>query len=249
MAEDSLQLIRSIAIDAHLISSDKFGNIYIAKNDNTVFRYNNNGDSTGFYNSIRRGKITQIDATNPMRILVYYADIPMLTVLDRMMSEKVSIDFKKIKIYNCPAISYSADGSTWAYDAVQTQMIKLDDEQANFTHSFNFLQLFQTNIQPIFITEQERTLFVIDTLNGILKFDQFGNYITTYHFSASEIQYIQQQIVYFKNGFLFSYHTQSLVEKKLALPEPSTIINARIERDRVFVLRKNRLDIYNYKQE
>jgi hypothetical protein len=245
LAADSLQLLKSISIVGHIISTDKSGNVYCATNKNTIYRFDANGDSTGFFNTVRRGKISQIDATNPMRILVFYNDVPQLIFLDKMMSAKSSIDLKSLKIYDCPSISNSADGLVWAYHTINAELVKIDDNAKISSSSFNFLQLFQTNVQPIFITEQERMLFVIDTNLGILKFDQFGNYLTTYHFSPKELQYVNKQLVFYIDGEIVNYNLQTLQEKKLIIPNAVDVINARIERNRLYVLRKNTLDIYS----
>jgi hypothetical protein len=247
-ATDSLLLIKSIPIQAQIISTDKSGNIYCAKKNNAIYRYNNNGDSTGYFSAVTRGEISQIDATNPMRVMVFYKDVPQLVFLDRMMTAKSSVDLKQMKIYDCPAVSYSADGLTWAYHTMNTELVKIDDDAKISVNSFNFLQLFKTNVQPIFITEQERTLFIIDTILGILKFDQFGNYQTTYHFFPKELQYINNQLIFYYNGELINYNIKTIQERKLKLANPESIINARVERNRLYVLRKESLDIYVMKE-
>ncbi len=247
-AADSLLLIKKIALQAQLFTTDKTGTIYVATATNDVVRFNINGDSTGFYNAVRKGKITHLDATNPMQLLIFNADVPQLTVLNRMMAVVENMDLKQVGIYNCPAISYSADGLTWAYNSVQAELVKLDYDKKTSTKSFNFLQQFQQNVQPIFITEQERNLFVIDTTIGILKFDQFGTYITTYHFTPKELQYINGQLIFYKNGEITSYQLQTLQERKMALPQPESILQARVEKNRLYILRKTALEIYDLRK-
>jgi hypothetical protein len=243
-AADSLLLIKKIPMHATLFTTDKEGNVYCAQKNNTVNRYNDNGDSTGYFSAVRRGKISQIDASNPMRLLLYYADVPQLVMLNRMMSPVNTIDLKQVNIYNCPSISNSADGLIWAYNTLNTELVKIDDTGKPTTKSYNLLQQFQTNVQPIFITEQERFLFVIDSTLGVLKFDAFGNYITAYHFNTKEIQYVNNQLVYYNNGQITSYNTKTITEQKIKLPALQHILNARIERNRVFILCTDALYIY-----
>jgi hypothetical protein len=249
LAADSLVLVKKIPMKALLFTTDKTGTVYVGTQNNAVLRFNENGDSTGVYYAIRKGKITQLDATNPMQLLVFYADVPQLTVLNRMMAVVENMDLKQVGIYNCPAISYSADGLTWAYNSVQAELVKVDFDKKTSTKSFNFLQQFQQNVQPVFITEQERNLFVLDTNLGILKFDQFGTYITTYHFTPKEVQYINGYLVFYKNGELLSYQLQTLQERKIQLPEAESILQARIEKNRLYILRKDALEIYDKVQK
>ena len=51
--------------------------------------------------------------------------------------------------------------------------------------------------------------------------------------------------MYQQNPFLFSYQTQTILEKKVLLPNPASILQVRIERNKIFILRKNTLDIYD----
>jgi hypothetical protein len=230
--------------DAICMTTDKFGSVYIANASNTIYRFNSNGDSTGFYSSIRRGAISLIDATNPMRVLVYYADFQSIDVLDRVLSLKNTIDLRKLKIMDCPSISYSADGDTWVYNNFTSELLKVTDEaQTTFT-SFNFIQQFQTNIQPTFITEQDKFLFIVDSTHGILKFDRFGTYINTYPFYCKAIQYIDNTIIYFKNDTLYTYELNTLKDNQIKIPVTLPILDIRIERNRYYVLTKNYLEIY-----
>jgi hypothetical protein len=243
-AADSLVLLKKIPMQSTVFTTDKEGNVYCAFKNNTVYRYNENGDSTGYFSTVRRGKVTQIDASNPMRLMLYYADVPQLVMLNRMMSPVNTIDLKQVNIYNCPSISNSADGLIWAYNTLLTELVKIDDTGKPTAKSYNLLQQFQTNIQPIYITEQERNLFVVDSVMGILKFDAFGNYLTTYHFEAKEIQFVNNQLVYYSKGQMISYNTKTITEQKVNLPSLPNIINARIERNRIYVLCEDGLYIY-----
>jgi hypothetical protein len=238
------QLLKSIPIKASLFTTDKFGNVYIAKPNNSIVKYNQNGDSCCVYNALSRGTITQIDATNPLNILVYYNAMMQINVLNNLLVLKQSIDLKKNNIYNCAAISSSADGDIWIFNSLYNQLQKINAEQKISDKSINFTQLFNTEIAPVLLTEQERNLFVVDTTQGIMRFDQFGTYITTYHFNTTNIQFINNQIVYYKYGTLFNYNLNSLNEKKFSISNPENVIGVRIEKNRVFVLRFNTLEIF-----
>jgi hypothetical protein len=238
------RLLKTLQINAQLFTTDKFGNVYVAKNNNSIVKYNQNGDSCCVYNAISKGTITQIDATNPLNILVYYNAMMQINVLNNLLVLKQTIDLKKNNIYNCPAISGSADGDIWIFNSLYNQLQKINYEQKISDKSINFTQLFNSEIAPVLLTEQERNLFLLDTLQGIMRFDQFGTYITTYHFNTSNIQFINNQIVYYRNGNLINYNLNTLGEKQFAIFKPNEVIGVRVEKNRAFVLRKNRLEIF-----
>jgi hypothetical protein len=238
------KIIKTIAINASLFTTDKFGNIYLAKQNNSIVKYNHDGDSCCVFNATSRGAITQIDATNPLNILVYYNGTMQINVLNNLLVLKQTIDLKKNNIYNCPAISSSADGDIWIFNSLYNQLQKINAEQKISDKSINFTQLFNTEIAPVLLTEQERNLFVIDTIQGIMRFDQFGTYITTYHFNTNNFQYINNQMVYYKNGVLTNYNITNITEKNFPIANPENIIGVRIEKNRAFILRKNSLQIF-----
>ncbi|MBP6456967.1 MAG: hypothetical protein KA275_09605, partial [Chitinophagaceae bacterium] len=89
---NKLELVKSIKMKADFISTDYLGNIYVVRNKNFIVKYNKNGDSISNFNVIQRGKISQIDATNPMKTLVYFANFSQILVLDNMLSLKNTIN-------------------------------------------------------------------------------------------------------------------------------------------------------------
>ena len=53
--------------------TDNFGNIFLVSKTNQVKKLNQNLDSIGVFNDIRRyGNIYSLDVSNPLKIIVYY---------------------------------------------------------------------------------------------------------------------------------------------------------------------------------
>ena len=56
-------------------SVDNLGNIYVINTDNQLKKLSPQGDSLAVFDDVRRyGKISFVDVTNPLNILVYYRD-------------------------------------------------------------------------------------------------------------------------------------------------------------------------------
>ncbi len=243
-ANDSLVLVKSIPIEARLFTTDLIGNCYVIKENNFLIKYNASGDSIAQFNEVKKGKVTQIDATNPLRILLYYADFNQVIILDNMLSKKNVLKLNTIGIFNAPCIANSMDGNIWVYDQATNNLFKLDNQLALLS-TISLRNFLTESIDPIYMVEQERNLFMVDSLQGIYKFDLYGFYNTTYHFKTKTVQYFNGYLVYQQNPFLFSYQTQTILEKKVLLPNPASILQVRIERNKIFILRKNTLDIYD----
>ncbi len=240
---DSLVFVKSVHVSARLLSSDPLGNIYLVKENNTLLRLNSHGDSIGIFNEIKKGKISHIDATNPLRILLFFSDYNQIVVLNNMLTRKNVLSLNSIGLNNVTCMANSADGSIWLYDQATASLLKID-EQLTILQQSNLRTISENPTNPMEMIEHDRSLFISDTLDGIRKFDQYGFYNTIYRIKTDNIQFFNSYLVYFVSPYIYSYNMQSFVEKKIAVPEPENILQLRVERDALYVLREHRVDIY-----
>lgn len=243
-AADSLQLIHSFPIKARLFTTDPSGNMYVVAGNNSLYKYTVQGDSVGFFNEIKKGKITQIDATNPMRILLYYADYGQIIILDHLLSKKSSLKLSSLGFFNVNCIANSADGQIWIYDPISGTLYKID-ENPSIRFETNLRNVIESSLNPVFLVEQDRTFFLVDSSVGILKFDQYGLFKLKYDFKTKEAQFFNNYLVYYHSPFLFSYNTTLFSEEKLRIPDEDDVLQVRIERNAIYVLRNSKIDIYH----
>lgn len=246
--QDSLSFERSIPTKAILFTTDPTGNIYLANSSNAIYKYSSQGDSLGFFNEIKKGRITQIDATNPLRVLLYFADYSQIVVLDRLLTKKSSMRLNSVGLFNVNCIANSADGNIWIFEPASGTILKIDD-QLDIRFSVELKNIIPENLDPSYMIEQDRNLFMLDSLEGIKRFDQYGFYKTSYAFQAKEAQYINDYLIYYKAPYFYSYHTSTLQERKLLIPSPLDVKQVRAERNFIYVLRQDRLDIYRLKEK
>lgn len=246
--QNGLTPIKSIPFKANLFTTDPVGNVYLVNSSNTLYRFNNQGDSIGYFNEIKKGRITHIDATNPMRILLFYADYSQIVVLDRLLAKKSSMRLNTSGLFNVNCIANSTDGQIWIFEPASGTLLKIDDK-VDITLSVSLKPLLPENLDPSFLVEQDRNLFMVDSVEGIKRFDQFGFYKTSYAFNTKEVQYINDYLIYYNRPYLFSYNTSTLVEQKLEIPIPNDVKQVRVERNLLYVLRNDRLDIYTLSEK
>lgn len=247
-AEEVLQTIKSTTISAHLLQVDELGNAYVVRNDNTLIRYSETGDSSTNFKSIANGDLTYIDVTNPLRILLYYPDFGKLVLLDKMLSLKTELDLRAQKVINANVIATSADANLWVYDQFNATLNKID-MQLNYVIQGNDLRQQLTELPtPILLRERERKVYMSDTAQGILVFDQYGSYINTLSIlGVKQFQIIGTQLIYRKGNQLHSYDMQQLNESSITIPNPDskTIINAALCRNVLYVLYEDRFVLYH----
>jgi hypothetical protein len=240
---DSLQLLRHIPITARLFTTDPLGNAYLVMNNQSVLRLNARGDSIGFYNQVQKGVLTHIDATNPLRVILYYAQFGQVVILDNQTSVKSAFNLNRLGIFNAPIIANSADAQCWTYDPGTGELLKVDDQpQVRFKTGLR--NVFDETLNPCFLVEQDRRLFLVDSIQGVFVFDQYGLYKLRYPIQTKAVQFFNDYLVYYQAPYLVSYHTRSLHEERRLLPNPEAILQVRLERNRIYVLYRDGLSIY-----
>lgn len=235
--------LKVLTFNSRIMTTDGVGNLYVVKDNNLLIRYNAQGDSDRVFNEIKKGSITQIDASNPLRILLFFKEYQLVVVLDQMLSKKHVFKLNNLGLFNVTSIANSADGTFWAYDAAQGVLLKIDDKPS-IRFSSPLRTMLDHAVQFQYMVEDDRMLYAADSTSGIYEFDLYGFYNTVYHFPTVEFQWINQQLIYWQSPNLIAYHTESLREKKRALPEPETILQVRVDRNRLFIRRKNQLELY-----
>lgn len=245
------ELFKTIPTEkARSINTDELGNVYLVREDNALIRYNPDGDSTGNFRSIQNGDLMWVDATNPMRILLYYPAFSKIILLDRMLSVKNELDLKKLNIFNAPAVGMSADGRIWIYDYVNARLKKIDD-QLNVTNIGNDMRQESNTVpRPTALVEREARVYLCDSLNGIYTFDRFASYLNTLEITGvKQLQAFGSQLIYRNHDTLKAYDVKTLALKTIPLPAEPDFIEARIERNRMYFLFKDRLEFYKVANE
>ena len=236
--------INSIQIKGADISTDYLGNLYIIK-DFRLSKYDLNGKALHMYEDYRNGRISTIDVTDPMKIVVFYEDFLKVKVLDLTLSEIAEYDFNKAGYSSIIALAQSRDDNFWIFDNTGFVLKKIDQNGKALYKSEKFNMLFTETVQVKQIIDYEDLVYLNDPNNGIYVFDRFGTYQKKLPITgADKIQIIQGIIVYFQNNMLISYNSMELLEKEMALPSVSAASYAQLQKDRVYIVEKDQVTIF-----
>ena len=239
--------IKSIVATNADIATDYLGNLYIIS-EFRLSKYDINGKPLYVYEDYKNGAITSIDVTDPMKILVYYGDFMVVKVLDVTLSEMGSYALNEVGYYSISALAHSRDDDFWIFDNTAFVLKKIDENGKALYQSEKFNLLFDETVQVKQIIDFENNVYVNDPTNGIYVFDRFGTYLKRIPIlGADKIQIIQGIIVYFENGSLKSYNTKEVREEQMALPSWVTPEYCQIQKDRVYIVEKDRVSIYTFK--
>jgi hypothetical protein len=238
--------IDSYPVKANSVSVDNFGNFYVAS-DNQILKFDRDGNYQVRFEEVNNGKIGSIDVSNPFKMVVFYPDFMKAVVLDKFLTFLVAYNFFDLGYTNVTAVGSSADGYLWFYDAVDYRLKKIDASGNVQLQSQPVNQLINKIIYPNFIIEKNGQVFLNDTANGILVFDNFGAYYKTIPIKGlQKFHILQETIVYYQNNKLRSYNPVTFDAKMISLPDSIGVIQAVIDKQRIGLLKSDRIEFFKY---
>lgn len=247
-ADTSLPLYKIVGNNIADFTTDNLGNIYLLSTNNQLKKLNPNGDSVAVFNDVRRfGKLYQIDASNPLKVLLYYKDFSTVVALDRFLNIRNTIDLRRLKLYQVKTIGQSFDNGIWVYDEQEAKLKRVADDGTIKEQTGDLRQQLEEAPAPDFITDQERLVYLYDSTRGLLVFDYFGNVKNKVALTGWQDFQVIGTVIFGRKGTLlerYQLNTLQLQEKNL----PGILHNAtriHIAINRLYCLKQGRLYIYS----
>ncbi len=230
-------------------TTDNMGNIFIISPTNDIEKYDKNGHKIATANFKVLGTITTIDATNPFEIYVFYRDQNKILYLDNLLNLRGETNLESIGISQCAAFARSFDNQLWLVDMADLKIKKYSKDSKFISESASLNTIISDGpILPESMVDINSTLYVLNN-GAIFNFDAFINYTKTLiSDSITVFQVVNQQIVYLKNGNLFSYNPLLFKSEKLELGLNEKIKNMRIEKERLYILTDDNLILHAYSE-
>ena len=242
----SFSFIGTYETKANFIAIDNFSNFYTSS-DNKLFKFSPDGTYLYPYEEFNYGKIGMIDVTNPMKILVFCPDFMTVITLDKFLSPLTTYNFFDLGYQNISAVAMSNDGLLWFYDNTDFKLKKIDETGAIVKQSQPLNTVLDAVPNPDFMVEKDNAVYLNDPAIGVMVFDIFGNFNKTIPIKGlKKFQVFQDQIIYFEANRLSAYNLVTLDLKSISLPDSTDIIMAAIQKNRLAVLKKDRVDFYRY---
>ncbi len=169
--DSSFTLVKTITGDIMDFAVDNLGNLYLLTSTDQLKKIDANGDSVAVYNNVKKfGKLTTVDVSNPLKVLLYYKDFSTIVVLDRLLNMRNTIDLRKHGIFRVSAVGQSYDGKVWLYDELDNKLKKIDEEGKLLLETPDFRQLFDVAPKPQKIFDQDGFIYLYDTARGFFVF-------------------------------------------------------------------------------
>lgn len=247
--ESTYRLINTIDTKAEAFTSDNIGNFYLY-NKNEILMY----DSTGFlknrFSDKSLGKITSVDARNPLKIVVFFEDIPAIIFLDNMVAQNgETVWLQKIQMEQTSVVCASYNSGLWLYDRLQFQLTRVDQHFKTTHQTGNLAQIIGTRLNPEWMMEEGNWLYVYNPLSGILIFDIYGTYLKTIpKKNLVNMQVFENTLLLFDGEKFIQYNTKTLQEQAIPLPELNIkeVKMIKANKNKLAILTKDKLLIYAF---
>lgn len=173
---DTLELRNAFPLQARFATADNLGNLYLITPQNAVEKYNPEGRLLTRYTNNRAGFAAAVDATNPMKIIVWYADFRVVAFLDRNLTPLGELNLIQAGYPEVRTVASAADGNLWIYDEVAFQLRKISPEGANLAESQRLNALLPQRLPLENLRDDGSSVYAFAPAVGLLSFDAYAQF-------------------------------------------------------------------------
>ncbi|HEY4150371.1 MAG TPA: hypothetical protein VGM41_15640, partial [Chitinophagaceae bacterium] len=219
-ADTSIKLLREIPGEYSDFTVDNLGNIFLLDQTNQLKKLSPEGDSIAVYsNATSFGTVYSIDASNPMKVLLYYRDFSTIVVLDRLLNPRNTIDLRKLNIFQAKAICQSYDNAAWVYDEGEAKLKRIGDDGSLIDQTGDLRLQLEEAPSPEWMEDNDRLVYLYDSARGLLVFDYYGTLKSKIAFLGwQDFQVVGKYIIGRKGALLERYQLSSLSLQERSLP-------------------------------
>ena len=200
---------------------DKLGNIYVVTPENRLVKYNGKGDSMGVFNDVRRyGRLSSIDASNPLKTILFYRDFKTIVILDRFLNLVNVIDLRKQNLFQVTLVAQSYDNRIWLYDEQESRLRKIGEDGRPDSETAELRLVLDEAPEPAVLQDRNGYVYMYDPLRGLYIFDYYGAMKSRLPFEGwGDVQMVGDYFIGRKDGLLMRHRLGTLQTDGIALPE------------------------------
>jgi hypothetical protein len=231
---------------ANLFTTDNIGNLYLVQGD-AIRKFDSHCNLQKEFSNKNFGAITSADATNPLRLVIFYRDFNRIIFLDNTLSQNGDpVQLEQLGFPMATVAASSHDNGIWIYDQQNFELVRLNQKLQIDQRTGNLSQVLGIDsLQPDFMLEKDNRLFLNNPKTGVLVFDIFGTYSKTIPVKGlKNFQIADDYLVYFTESNLKFYDIITTETGVYEEPSDSLAINMRIEKEAVYVLKNERMELH-----
>lgn len=242
------QLIRKIDTLAKVSRIDNLGNLFLVTPKNEVMKFSPQGKFLWNYTNNKYGDITQLDVTDPLRVVLYYQAHQQIVVLNNNLSEISRFSFEDNPDQQITLVSSANNNGFWIYDQINRELKKLSNSFIDELKTGNIYQRDGFDMQANYMLSTDQYIFVNDVSQGIRIFDRFGNFYKTAVIGVvKEFEVEGEHIFFYKDSQLLAYNFVTFNVNKIPLPQSVIPKEAVIQAKHLVILNEKGLTLWALK--
>ena len=240
-------LICKIVMDGGNYITDNLQNVYVYSGS-SIKKYDSRGALLYSYSDKSYGKITSVDVTDPLKIMVFYKDFPEVIFLDNTLSlNGTAIGPSNLGFPFTTLACISHDNGAWLFDAQNLQLVHLDINLNVTQKTGSLMQLLGFPVNPNYLLEYNDYVYMNDTAQGILVFDTYGTYYKTIPIKGlSAFELRGDDLFYNTKNRIHTFHLKTITEDATPMPD-SLATMGRIEKNMLFEEYMDTVRVYTIK--
>lgn len=207
--------MKTVNYTGQILSTDDRGNILIGSR-NRLTKLDSYGELHSQYEPMFQGTINCIDAKDPRRILVYYADYSFIVFLNQDLinagslsayqlntnPEPISLIDLNLPYAQLACIDEFTD-SYWVYDNNSTDILLIDEENKIDFRGDALDEYTELNPRPNYMLMESNRLFINNPASGVYIFDENGRFVRKLPLMGlKKLQAAGDKLYYASNSFL-----------------------------------------------
>jgi hypothetical protein len=228
------------------LTTDNLGNVYVIA-ENQLLQYDMTGKPLRYYSVTNLGELRSVDASNPMKIGLFYPDFAKVILLNNKLAEQSTIDLRSVGMVQPTLFCNSMFDGYWVYDLQDFQLKKIDLNLQVVSQSGDLSKMQGYALLPNFLMEEDGKVYLNDPKSGILVFDRYGTYYKTIPLKGlHDFQIFQNELLYVQNDSLRSFHLKTIQQRTILLPVSDSLRMARFGTQQLYLLTKGSLNFYSF---
>jgi hypothetical protein len=238
-----LQISKRVAIPKPLaVSVNAQGNLFAGDHRGTVRMYDTAGVLVNSYSPQRVAEVTSLGTGQGLRVFCFYRDLQEFTLLDRFLTPLPG--YARPVPLNLPDGGFarlatpSPDGQLWVFDDTDFSLKKYNLLTRQITiHVPLELVLDKHDYQFTSIREYQNILFLHDARNGVLLFDNAGNFRKRIsQFSSGVVELYRDELFFVQDNRIFFLNLYDEKVRSVSLPDGIKPLYVTVVPDKVFLL-------------
>jgi hypothetical protein len=217
-SQDNYKLLTILGDNADFFTTDNQCNVYTVKGSELT-KFDKKGKLLYKYSNKKYGNISFVDASNMLRVLVYYRDFSSVVFLDNTLTENADpLNVQTLDLLQVPLVCASYNNGLWFFDQSKFALLHYDKTFRDIIETGNLNQLLSDSLQPNMMLEYNNRLYLNNPRSGILVFDNYGTYLKTIPVKGlSAFQPIGDWVYYAMDKKIKAYNIKTTEEKEFSV--------------------------------